>query len=109
MEDSINYCHTIISAYLGILSLDEYELRAYILKELDGYLYNYIFENKLDINIESIKEMLKKNTLRSKLEDSLLILNDIDGPMDLKILIKRKIAHMGNKASNGRKNWKDLI
>jgi hypothetical protein len=97
MEDNINYCHTILSAYYGILSMDEYELKAYILKEITNYLNKYIKDNKVNINIEKMKEEIKDNTLRSKLEDSLLILNDIDGPMDLKILIKRRIAHTNKK------------
>ena len=80
---------TLIGGYLGIGEMDEYTSKEYILKEVSDYIDEYMTENGLDesVCIEE-KNNLEKLSLDRKLQDSILVLNMIDGPIDLKLLIR---------------------
>ena len=65
----------------------------YVLQEIEEYLKNFILENPIQNfdyrkEAEKIKEELP---LKRKLQDSLLALRKIDGPLDLILLIKNKM------------------
>ena len=87
---------TLISGYLGIGEMDEYTSKEYILKEVSDYINEYMTENGLDesVYIEE-KNNLEKISLDRKLQDSILVLNMIDGPIDLKLLIRNKLSELG--------------
>ena len=87
---------TLISGYLGIGEMDEYTSKEYILKEVSDYIDEYMTENRLDesVYIEE-KNNLEKLSLDRKLQDSILVLNMIDGPIDLKLLIRNKLSELG--------------
>lgn len=87
---------TLIGGYLGISEMDEYTSKEYILKEVSDYINSYIEENNLDesIYIEE-KNNLEKLSLDRKLQDSILVLNMINGPIDLKLLIRNKLSELG--------------
>ncbi len=87
---------TLISGYLGIGEMDEYTSKEYILKEVSDYINEYMTENGLDesVYIEE-KNNLEKLSLDRKLQDSILVLNMIDGPIDLKLLIRNKLSELG--------------
>lgn len=87
---------TLIGGYLGISEMDEYTSKEYILKEIKDYIDSYIKDNYLDesIYIEE-KNNLEKLSLDRKLQDSILVLNMINGPIDLKLLIRNKLSELG--------------
>lgn len=97
MEEKYNYVNLLISGYLGVMEIDEYVLKPYVLKDIYDHLITYIKKNNLSIDIDTKKKELMNIPLKAKLQDSLLVLNKINGPMELKIIIKRKIAKPRHK------------
>ena len=93
LKDQYKY---FVSAYYGIREMDEYDLKVYILKEVETYIKDFIATNPIE-NYDYKKETLEveKNTpLKTKLQDALLILNKIDGPIELILMIKKRIKQL---------------
>ena len=83
-----------VGAYFGVQSMDEYELKVYVLKEIKEYIDDFIKENDIK-NSQEIVENVKSNvSLKVKLQDSLILLNQINGSMELILLIKKKIKEL---------------
>jgi len=85
-----------ISGYYGIDTLDEYDNKIYLLKEVEDYIKDYLKDNKIDgIDYDEIDEDIYKNTpLIHKLQDALLVLRDINAPLEVKIMVKQKIGDL---------------
>lgn len=96
LEDELRY---LIGGYFGVELIDEYSIKEYILKDIDDYIKGFISANGLnDFDLEKEKESIKtKNDDKSKLQDALLTLNRIDGPMDLILLINRRLKQYNSK------------
>lgn len=86
----------LISGYYGICEIDDYDLKEYILSDVKNYIEKYIEDHFDDsINYRLVAEVIEKEyTILEKLNDSLLVLREIDGPMELIIMIKRKIREI---------------
>lgn len=86
----------LVSGYYGVNTIDEYQNKVYILKDIENYIKDYvneIFDEK--INYMQIAQKVEKETpLKVLLQDSLLVLNEIDGPMEIVLLIKAKIKEL---------------
>ena len=73
--------------------MDEYPLKAYILKNIENLRLNYL-QNK-NISADLIKsEVVNKVTKKTKLQDALYILNELDEDKELMHMIKRKIREL---------------
>ena len=86
-KDTYKY---LIGAYYGIQEMDNYPLKEYILKDIENYIRDFIEVNPID-NFDYKKEALEvkdKVSEKVKLQDALLVLNRINGPMDLVFMIK---------------------
>ena len=81
-----------ITAYLGVLELDEYDLKVLILKEMEDNIKKFISSS--NINLKEKYDEYENVDLVTKLQNSLIVLNSMNGPMDLIILIKRKLERM---------------
>ena len=92
-EEEINHYKTIVGAYYGVMLMDEYSLKAYVLKKLENLGKNYC-QNK-NINSEEIKSFVSQKV--SKLQDALYILNQLDEDKELLHLIKRKIREIDSE------------
>ena len=95
-DDDIKY---MVSGYLGIKSLDDYERKVYILRDarkfIDAYVEDSDFENfEFDKYCDYID---KEYTYLEHLQDALLLINSMNGPVDLILLIKPKIAKLKMK------------
>ena len=81
LEDELRY---LIGGYFGVELVDEYLTKEYVLKDIDD-----------------LKKKKKKirNTVsdKTKLQDALLTLNRMDGPMDLILIINRKLKKYNSK------------
>ena len=93
IEDELKY---LIAGYLCIKEMDEYDLKVYVLEEVEKYIKSYIDENftysfNYKKRVESINDEL---SLKTKLQDSLLVLNKTNGPMELVYLIKKRLRKM---------------
>ena len=90
LEDQFRY---LVGGYYGVNLMDEYSLKEYVLKDIENYIKDFVKTNPID-DFNYLEEHLKvKDTVsdRVKLQDALLVLNIIKGPMDLVFLIKEKL------------------
>ena len=92
-EEEQNRYKTIIGAYYGVMLMDEYPLKAYVLKNIKTLGKDYL-QNK-DIPVKTIQEeVMTKVSKKTKLQDALYILNELDEDKELLHLIKRKIREL---------------
>ena len=82
LEDEYRY---LIGAYYGIREMDEYDLKVYILEDIENYNFDYRKEAE-KVNDET--------SLKVKLQDSLLVLPKIDAPMELVFLVKQRLEQI---------------
>lgn len=91
IEDVYRY---MISGYFGVMEMDSYKLKEYVLEDIKKYIKDYMRENpsktfKLDEEIEIIKETVP---IKTKLQDALLVLNKMENvPIDLILDIKFRL------------------
>ena len=82
--------------YLGVSEMDEYTSKEYMLKEIEDYIKEYISTYHLNLDFKSINDELEKLDLVRKLQDAILVLNMLNGPLELKLLIMAKLKELGN-------------
>ena len=90
LEDQFRY---LVGGYYGVSLMDEYSLKEFVLKDIENYIKNFIETNPID-NFNYLEEALKvkeTRTEKTKLQDALLVLNKINGSMDLIFLIKERL------------------
>lgn len=91
-DDRFKY---LVGGYFGIKSMDAYTRRLYILKEVENYIKQYVHSTKEDVDYRQIAyEIEKTESLKEKLQDSLILLNEIDGPIELILMIKLKVKEL---------------
>lgn len=91
-DDHFKY---LVGGYYGIKMMDNYSSKLYILKDIEKYIRRYVELSNPEYNYREVAEDIEKNeTLKTKLQDSLILLNEINGPMELVILIKQKIKEI---------------
>ena len=90
LEDQFHY---LVGGYYGVYLIDEYPLKEYVLKDIENYIRSFVKANPIDnFNYEEEDTKTKENlSNKEKLQDALLVLNRMDGPMDLVFLIKKKL------------------
>lgn len=90
LENQFRY---LVGGYFGVSLMDEYSLKEYILKDIENYIHDFITVNPIehfDYKEEALK--IKENVSEKvKLQDALLVLNLMKGPMDLVFLIKKRL------------------
>ena len=95
LEDTYRY---MIAGRFGVELIEEYKLKEYILIEIDKYIDDFIDTNSIDFDIEKVKEEVHDTyTDRVKLQDSLLILQSMNAPMELVFLVKAKLKELGRR------------
>ena len=92
-ETLINEFKIYVGAYYGVNSMDEYDLKVYVLKEIEQDIKDFILVNDLDKNecLLLAKKVEEKVPLKTKLQDSLLILYKMNASMELIFMIKNKL------------------
>jgi len=85
-----------MSGYYGIELLDEYKDKLYLLKDIRNYIDSYLEDNRVpDFDYEVLnREIERNNSDLDKLQDALLLLKDMKGPMEAVLLIKQKVAEL---------------
>ena len=79
--------------------MDSYSLKEYVLKDIEDYIRDFIDVNPIE-NFDYRKEadiIKEKVSERTKLQDALLVLNLINGPIDLVFLIKNSLKKLSQK------------
>ena len=98
LENQFRY---MVGGYYGVLLMDEYPLKEYMLKEIEEYIRNFIEVNPIpnfDYK-EEAKKVKEKVPDKTKLQDALLILNRMNAPMDLVFMIKERLKKYSKKVS----------
>ena len=96
LEDQYKY---LIGAYDGVMEMDEYPLKVYILRDIENYIKDFISVNPIpnySYRVEAEK-FEKELSLKTKLQDALLVLNKIDAPLELVLMIKRRIKDINDQ------------
>ena len=94
LENQFRY---LVGGYYGVNLMDEYPLKEYVLKDIENYIRDFIKVNPIE-NFNYYEEHINikdKVSDKRKLQDALLVLNIIKGPMDLVFLIKEKLKKYG--------------
>ena len=99
MEELENQFRTLVGGYYGVLLMDEYPLKEYMLKDIEQYIRDFVEINPID-HFDYEKEALKvkeKVSDKTKLQDALLLLNKMKAPMDLVFMIKERLKKYSKK------------
>lgn len=96
LENQFKY---LVGGYYGVSLMDNYPLKEYMLKEIEEYIKAVVKENTIkDFDYKKEAEDIKENMSdKTKLQDALIVLNLIKGPMDLVFLIKERLKEFANK------------
>ena len=86
----------LVGAYYGIVEMDNYELKEYFLKDIENYIRDFVKDNYIE-NFDYRKEAERINDeleLKTKLQDSLLVLPKVNAPMELILLVKARLKKL---------------
>lgn len=86
----------LVGAYYGIVEMDNYELKEYVLKDIEKYIMDYLKDNKIEnINLEEeAKKVEEELTLKTKLQDSLIVLPKVNASLELILLVKARLKEI---------------
>ena len=86
----------LVSGYYGITEMDEYDLKVYLLKDIENHdrekVITYTIEN-FDYK-KNAEDILDRVSLRRKLQDSLLVLHWINAPIEIVLLVKARLKSL---------------
>ena len=83
----------LVGGYYGVTYLDEYDLKVYVLKDIENYIRDFIEINPID-NFDYLLEAEKyeeESSLKTKFQDALIVLNKINAPIEVILLVKSRI------------------
>lgn len=86
----------LVGAYYGIAEMDNYDLKEYVLKDIENYIKDFIFENPIP-NYDYQKEasnIESELSLKTKLQDSLIVLPKVNASTELVLLVKYKLKEL---------------
>ena len=90
--DEIKY---MISGYLGVETIDQYVKKVYLLKDMRDYIFEVVESNEIQgFDFEKLKDELRDTPRVEKLQDSLIILNAMNAPMDIILMIKPLVKEL---------------
>ncbi|MBR6137817.1 MAG: hypothetical protein IKQ06_06660 [Bacilli bacterium] len=90
LENQFRY---LVGGYYGVSLMDDYPLKEFVLKDIDNYIRDFIEINPIEnFDYKREAEIIKDNVSeRVKLQDALLVLQKMNGPMDLVLMIKSRL------------------
>ena len=99
MNELIDQYRYLVGGYYGVALMDEYPLKEFVLKDIEEYIKNFVSVNPIDnFNYKYEAELVKDNISdKIKLQDALIVLNRINGDMELVFLIKNKLKRFDKK------------
>lgn len=93
IKDTFKY---LVGAYYGIREMDNYELKEYVLKDIENYIRDFVKDNYIE-NLDYEKEariVEDEMELKTKLQDSLIVLPKVNAPMELVLLVKARLKEL---------------
>ncbi len=93
LEDTFRY---LVGAYYGIAEMDNYELKEYVLKDIENYIKDFIFANPIkDFDYDKEARMVEsERSLKTKLQDSLIVLPKVNATTELILLVKARLKEI---------------
>ena len=85
-----------ISGYYGVKEMDEYDLKLYALKDIENYIHDFMEQNpskNFDYDFEKDK-IEQEVPLKTKLQNALELMNKMELPIDLRLLITRRLNNV---------------
>lgn len=100
LEDTFRY---LVGAYYGVAEMDNYELKEYVLKDIEEYIKDFVKDNPID-GFDYIKEARtvdEERSLKTKLQDSLIVLSKVNASMELILLVKARLKEIREEELEG--------
>ncbi len=99
LKDTYRY---LVGAYYGIRDMDNYELKEYILKDIEEYIKSFIKDNPItDFDYRKEADLVNdEKSLKTKLQDSLIVLPKVNAPMELVLLVKARLKEIRENEIN---------
>lgn len=96
LKDQFRY---LVGGYFGVEYIDEYDLKVYILKDIENYIKDFVEINPIDdFDYEKEALLVKDNVSEKvKLQDALIVLNKINASMELVFLVKARLKKFSGK------------
>jgi hypothetical protein len=93
LKDTYRY---LVGAYYGISELDEYDLKEYVLKDIEEYIKDYILVNPIkDFDYKKEAEIVNvERSLKTKLQDSLIVLPKVGASTEIILLVKDRLKRI---------------
>ena len=92
LYDELNY---LIGGYLGVRNMDSYSLKEYELKDIENYIKDYMNTYLIDKDFEELlRDVDSELSLTTKLQDALLVIPKVNAPLELTLLIERRLKEM---------------
>ena len=85
----------LVSGYYGVYEMDQYKSKAYVLKDIENYIKDFVNTYHFSYNHDLITE-IENESLKTKLQDALLILNKVKAPLELTLMIRNRLNDMKN-------------
>lgn len=93
LKDTFRY---LVGAYYGISEMDEYDLKEYVLKDIEDYIRSFVNDNPIK-NFDYDKEaslVYEQRSLKTKLQDSLVVLPKVNASTELILLVKNRLKRI---------------
>ena len=76
--------------------MDEYDLNEYVFKGIENYIKDFVYTNDIDINYakENAERIKDEVNIKTKLQSSLILLNKMNGPEELILLVRKKVKEL---------------
>ena len=93
LKDTYRY---LIGAYYGICEMDEYDLKEYVLKDIEEYIKTFIKDNPIkNFNYKEEAETVNvERSIKTKLQDSLIVLPKVNASTELILLVKARLKRI---------------
>ena len=99
-----NQYKLLVLGYYGMMYLDDYDLKVYILKDIEEYIKAFIKNNP--IKDFDYKEMALKyeseSSKKTKLQDTLIVLHKIKAPVEVILIVKKHLKEEEEKEKRTR-------
>ncbi len=99
-----NQYKLLVLGYYGMMYLDDYDLKVYILKDIEEYIKAFIKNNPIK-DFDYKKKALKyesESSKKTKLQDTLIVLHKIKAPMEVILLVKKHLKEEEEKEKRKR-------
>lgn len=98
MEELENEFRLLIGAYYGVQMMDGYDLKVYVLKDIQEEQKKFLKEHPLpNFDIEQESQTIQNRKPSSKLQDAVIVLNRMNASRELIHMIRMRLKEENKK------------